>query len=142
MFLHATKQGQKEAKRFIHQGCQQSLPRPDTEADIPAMQLVGYLTFHKEIRDLYHDVYLLRRSPSLPPCRPWHRQEVIQDILSSLCSHLHRQGGTAMLEEDQQGATVTAPGQSAICSPNLGPGGGKSHMMRPSKRLGCLTSGH
>ena len=73
------------------------------------MQLVGYQTSHKEIRDLYHDIYLLKRSPSSLPCMPQWRQEAIQDILSSLWSHLHRQGSMTMLEEDQQGATVPAP---------------------------------
>ena len=90
------------------------LPRPPAEsakarpeADITTIQLVGYQTSHKEIRNLYHDVYLLRRSPSSLPCRPQQRKEAIQDILSSLRSHLHRQGGTAMLEEDQWGAAGT-----------------------------------
>ena len=61
MFLHAAEQGQKEVKRFIWWGCWCSLPRPDPEADLPAMKLVGYQTSHKEIRDLYHSVYLLRK---------------------------------------------------------------------------------
>ena len=109
MFLHTTKQGQKEAERLICQGHQQSLPRLDPEADVPAIQLVGYWTSHKEIRDLYHDIYLLRRLPSSLPCRLWQRVEAIQDILSSLRSHLHRWGGTAMLQEDQWGAVMTTP---------------------------------
>ena len=33
MFLHAAKQGQKEAERFVCQGHWGSLPRPDLEAD-------------------------------------------------------------------------------------------------------------
>ena len=65
------------------------------------MQLVGYWTSQKEIRDFYQEVYLLRRLPSLPPCRPQQREEAIQDILSSLRSHLHRWESTAILEEDQ-----------------------------------------
>ena len=83
-FLHAAKQGQEEAERFICQGHQGSLPRPDSEADQSAMKLVGYRSSHKEIRDLYHSVYLLRRSPGPPPCGPQQRREAICDILSSL----------------------------------------------------------
>ena len=90
MFLHATEQGQKEADRFIWWGHWCSLPRPDSEVDLPAMKLMGYWTFHKDIQDLYQNVYLLRRFPGLPPCRPQQRKEVIWDILSSLRNCLHR----------------------------------------------------
>ena len=131
MFLHAAKQGQKEAERFIHQGHQQSLPRPDPEADVSTIQLVGYWTSHKEIRDLYYNIYLLRRSPGPLPCRPWQREEAIQDILSSLRSCLHRQGGTAMLKVDQPGAAAANPYWSAHGSPKLGPGGGKTTQLGP-----------
>ena len=86
MFLHAAEQGQKEAERLIHQG---SISRPDLEADQSAMELMGYWTSHKEIWDIYHSVYLLRRSPSLPPCGSQWRRVVICNILSSLRSWLH-----------------------------------------------------
>ena len=106
MFLHAAKQGMREAERFIQWGCWQSLPRPDPEADIPAIKLVWYQTSHKEIRDLYHSIYILIRSPGLLTCGPWWREEVIQDILSSLRSHLHRWGYTTAPNEDLQGAAM------------------------------------
>ena len=64
MLLHAAEQGWKEAERFICWGCWQSLPRLYPEVDVPTIQLVGYQNSHIEIRDLYHDVYLLRRLPS------------------------------------------------------------------------------
>ena len=63
MFLHAAGEGQKEVERFICQGCWHNLPRPDPEANLPTIQLVGYWTSWKEIWDLYHEVYLLRRLP-------------------------------------------------------------------------------
>ena len=91
MFLHATKWGQKEAERFVHWGHQGSLPRPDLEADQSVMKLVGYGTSHKQIWDLYHTVYLLRRSPGPPHCGPQQRREAIHDILSSLRNRLHWQ---------------------------------------------------
>ena len=108
MFLHAAEEGQEEAKRFICWGCWQSLPRLDPEADTPTIKFVGYLTSHKEIRDLYHNVYLLRRLPSPLPCRP-QKREAIQNILSSLRSCLHRWGCTAMPDEDQWVADVGTP---------------------------------
>ena len=92
MFLHATEWGQKEAERFICQGYQDSLPRPDPEVDQSAMKLVGYRTSHKKIRDLYHSVYLSRWPPGPLPCRPPQRRETIHDILSSLRNHLHQWG--------------------------------------------------
>ena len=109
MFLHATQQGQKEVERLICWGRWQNLPRPDPEADITTMQLLGYQTSQKEVRDLYQEVYLLRSLTSPLPCRPRWREEAIQDILSSLRSCLHRWGGTAMLEEDQWGLLWLPP---------------------------------
>ena len=68
MFLHATGQGQKEAECMCHQGCQGSVPKPEPGADLSAMELVGYRTSRKEMRDIYHSVYLLRRTPGTPSC--------------------------------------------------------------------------
>ena len=80
-------EGGREAHPTRPQG---SVSRPDLKADQSAMELVGYLTSHKEIWDIYHSVYLLRRSPGLPPCRSQQRREAIHDILSSLRSQLHQ----------------------------------------------------
>ena len=65
---------------------------PDSEADQSAMELVGYHTSQKEIRDIYQSVYLLQRAPGLPSCGDQLRRKAIQDILSSLKSRLHRWG--------------------------------------------------
>ena len=54
------------------------------------MELVGYFTSQKEIRDIYHSVYLIERSPEFPSCGEWQRTRTIQDILSSLMDWLHR----------------------------------------------------
>ena len=67
------------------------------------MKLVGYWTSHKEIRDLYHSVYLLRRSPGSLPCRPQQRREAICDILSSLRNQLHQWVYPIASEEDTRG---------------------------------------
>ena len=63
--------------------CQwQSLPKLNLDfADIPTMQLVGYRTSHEEIRNLFHEVHLLRRPPGQPPYRPEWIRKVTNDIL-------------------------------------------------------------
>ena len=71
-------------------GQQGSVPEPDPGADQSAMELVGYQTSRKEMRDIYHSVYLLRRSPGPPSCREQQRRSAIQDILSSLTVQLRR----------------------------------------------------
>ena len=67
------------------------------------MKLVGYQTSHKEIKDLYHSVYLLRRSPGPPPCGPQQRREAIHDILSSLSNQLHQWVYPVAAKEDTWG---------------------------------------
>ena len=56
MFLHAAGQGQKEAECMF---CWGSIPEPDPGVDQSAMELVGYRMSRKEMRDIYHSVYLL-----------------------------------------------------------------------------------
>ena len=84
MFLNAMDRGQKEAEQMVHQGCHSSVPNPSSEVDQSAMELVGYHTSQQEMRDVYQSIYLLRRTPVLPPCGTQSRRRVIQDILSSL----------------------------------------------------------
>ena len=87
MFLHAAEWGQKEAERLICWGHWGSASGPDQSA----MELVGYWTSCKEIWDIYHSVYLLRRSPGLPPCGAQQRGRAIHNIISSLTIQLHCQ---------------------------------------------------
>ena len=84
MFLHTAGRGQKEAERMCRRGQQSSIPEPNSKADQSAMELVGYWTSRKEIRDMYYSVYLLRRSPGSLSCRESRRRRAIQYILSSL----------------------------------------------------------
>ena len=55
------------------------------------MELVGYQTSRREMRDIYHSVYLLRRTPGTPSCGEQQRRKVIHDILTSLMVQLQRQ---------------------------------------------------
>ena len=66
------------------------------------MELVGYWTSHKEIHNIYHSVYLLRRPPGLPPCEDQWRRRAIRDILATLTSWLHCCGYPATTGEGQE----------------------------------------
>ena len=51
------------------------------------------------MRDIYHSIYLLRRSQGFPSCGEWQRRRTIQDILSSLTDWLHRQAYPTMTRD-------------------------------------------
>ena len=51
---------------MCHRGCWSSILEPNPGADQSAMELMGYQTSRKEIRDVYHSVYLLKRSLGSP----------------------------------------------------------------------------
>ena len=112
MFLHATEQGQKEVECMFCRGHRGSICEPDPGADQSAMELVGYHMSWKEMRDIYHSIYLLRRSLGFPSCGEWQRRRTIQDILSSLMDRLHMQAYPATTGDPdlQEGAWVR-PGQ-------------------------------
>ena len=84
MFVHATKSRQKEAERLICHSHWQGLPKLDSGPDVSAIQLVGYQMSSKEIGDLYHQVYALKRLPRPLLCGPERAQEITKDIVSSL----------------------------------------------------------
>ena len=92
MFLHAAERGQKEVECMVCQGHWGSMYDSDSKVDQSAMELVGYHTSQKEIRDIYQSIYLLWRAPGLPPCGAQPRRKAIQDILSSLKGWLCRHG--------------------------------------------------
>ena len=80
-------------------GCWGSAAEPNLEAGHSAMELVGYQTSCKEVRDIYQSVYLLRRPLGLPSCGDQLRRTIC-DILSSLTDQLHRHGYPATTGED------------------------------------------
>ena len=82
------------------QGCWGSVPEPEPRADLSAMELVGYQTSRKEMRDIYHSVYLLRRTPGTSSCGEQERRRVIHDILASLTVQLQRQTQPAQKESE------------------------------------------
>ena len=90
MFLHTAEWGWKEAECMNCWGCHGSIYEPDPRVDQSTMELVGYCMSQKEIRDIYHSIYLLERSPGFPSCGEWQRRRTIQDKLSSLTDWLNR----------------------------------------------------
>ena len=106
MFLHAADRGQKEAEWMVHWGHCGSVYDHSSEANQSAMELVGYHTSQREMRDIYQSIYLLWRVPGSPPCGAQPRRRAIQDILSSLKSQLHRCGcsstGRNLESQDRQ----------------------------------------
>ena len=67
------------------------------------MQLVGYRTSHEEIRNLFHEVHLLRRQPGQLPYESEGIRKVTNDILYSLRSHLEERKDCTEPEEGQRG---------------------------------------
>ena len=63
------------------------------------MGLIGYQMSQKEIREVYHSVYLLNRLLWFPSCGEARRRRGIQDILSSLETQQQRQTDTAKTQD-------------------------------------------
>ena len=109
MFLHTAERGQKEAECMVCWGHQGSTSEPDLEAGNSAMEFMGYWTSCKEIHDIDHSVYLLRRLPGLPSCGGQLRRRTICDILSSLSGQLPWCGYPATTGEDPESETEWLP---------------------------------
>ena len=96
---------------MCHRGCQNSIREPNSEADQSAMLLIGFRTSQKEVREVYHSVYLLNRSPGFPSCGEMRRRRAIQDILSSL--EARQQSQTCTTKTQNLGAR--GENESQIC---------------------------
>ena len=75
---------------MIFQGSQHGLPHLDLQEDVSAIQSVGPCTSREEIRDLYYQVYKLRRLPRSLPCGPEQASELMRDMVSSLENFLRQ----------------------------------------------------
>ena len=75
---------------MCHQGHQNHVREPNSEEDQSALHLIGYHTSRKELRDVYHSVYLLNIAPGFPSCGEVKRKRAIQEILSSLQERVQR----------------------------------------------------
>ena len=82
-----------EVEWVICWGHQHGLPHLDPQADVSTVQSGGYQTTKEEIRDLYHQVYKLRRLPASLPCGLQQVHELTRDVVSSLKYCLRWRGG-------------------------------------------------
>ena len=109
MFLHATSWGRKEVECMCHWGHPGSMREPSSEVDQSTLHLVGYHTSQREMRDVYHSMYLLNRSPGFPSCGEATRRRAIQEILSSLQDRLQRQTSLAEARDTLESKRELAP---------------------------------
>ena len=105
------------------QGHQNSIREPNSEVDQSAMGLIGFRTSQKEVREVYHSVYLLNRLLGFPSCGEMRRRRAIQDILPSL-------------EAQQQSWTCMTETQ------NLGTHGGEQESDMPHSYKAALWAAH
>ena len=92
----------------------------DLQADVSAIQAVGPQTSREEIRDLYYEVYKLRRLPGSPPCGPEWKEELVGDVVSSLKGCLRWIG--ANHQEDQKSLNWQLPTHHGARPPEEGGG--------------------
>ena len=142
MFVHAAELGQKEAERLICWGHWQGLLRLNPEADVPAIQLVGYWISQKKIWDLDHEVYMLKDCLACQPVGPNRCKR------PSKTSYLP--WGAAYKGEEvppswgrTKGGLPWPPHGPAIkLDPTLRAKGWTAHVVGPSWRLRRHTGGH
>ena len=91
------------------QGHQSSVREPNSEADRSALHLIGSHTSQKELRDVYHRMYLLNRAPGLPSCGEVKRRRAIQEILSLLQDRLQRWTSSAEAKDALGNERESAP---------------------------------
>ena len=112
MFLYAAEQGQKEAEWMIHWGCQHGLLKLDLQVDVSAIQLVAPQTSKEEFRDLYYQVYKLRRLAGSPLWGLEWMEKLAAEIVSSLKDHLGQKEGRPLWGLEEPGHADIQPPRS------------------------------
>ena len=83
----------------VPQGHQSQVREPNPEGDQSTLHLIGYHTSQKELRDVYHSVYLLNRALGSPSCGEVKLKRAIWEILSLLQERLQRWTSSADAED-------------------------------------------
>ena len=112
MFLYAAEQGQKEAEWMICWSCWHGLLKLDPQVDVSAFWLVGPQTSKEEFRDLYYQVYKLRRLPGSPPWGLEWMEKMVTEIVSSLKEHLGQKEGKPLQGLEESGLADIQPPRS------------------------------
>ena len=81
MFCHVTIHGKREHDRAIHWGQRQPSPKWHLKAEVPTMDLVQPTMLQADIRNIYNDVYQLRRLLGEIPCDNAIAKKICQSIL-------------------------------------------------------------
>ena len=118
-------------------------PRLNPEVDVPAVQLVGYWTSQKEIWDLYHEVYLLKRlsGPAALWAQPDERGHQRHPVLPEEPLTKTR-GALPCWRRTKGGLPQPLCGPATKWDPTPGPKRETAHMMKPSRRPRRLTGWH
>ena len=77
-----------------------------------AVQVVGPWTSREEIRDLYYQVYKLKRLPGSPVCGLEWMEELIADVVSSLKNYLRQKEGQPPGESEEPSPADVWPSRS------------------------------
>ena len=123
MFLQAAHTGRREVEWMIHQGCWHGLLHLDPQADVSAIWSVGPCTSRKEIRDLYYQVYKLRRLPGSLPYGLELAVKLMRDVVFSLKNCLRQKE-----DEPPRMAQATQPMQNRTPQGQRGGTFAKTHL--------------
>ena len=88
MFYHVATHDKREHDRAIHQGQRQPSPKWDLKAEAPTMDLIWPGMLWADIRNIYNDVYQLRRLLGESSCDDTMAEKICQSILESVKEHL------------------------------------------------------
>ena len=109
MFCHAAAHGKRECDRTICWGWRQSSPKWGLKAEVPVMDLIWPGMLWVDIRNIYNDVYQLKRLPGESPCDNATVENICQSILESVKEHLwHRWECTKLPEQCNSTSTLSS----------------------------------
>ena len=116
MFTQAENTGQREYDHIRQRGHPQSMLKDACQVT-SAVELVGYRTTHKEVFNLYQEVYQLKRTLGLVPGDQDVADQIHQEILNSLKEHIWcRQSPTQ--PEEPSGHRSRKPAQAEFLNQN------------------------
>ena len=109
MFYCADAHGKRECDRAIHQVQRQPSPKQDLKAEVYTMDLIQPRMVWADIRNIYNDVYQLRRSLEESPCDDAMAEKIYQSILEFVKEHLqHRQECAQSLEQQESTSALSS----------------------------------
>ena len=118
MFVHAEVVGWKEHERSICWSHWPSVPRANAEAEVPAIQMVGFRTTREEIQGIYNEMYQLKRLLGPPPYGPEQMEALDREICNSLEEQMQCKGRVLPGQKrNQRGVLQAFCGPAARANP-------------------------